>query len=494
LINSVNTETRRKFARTKVASNEIVYLHFETGNGGIVLDVSTEGLGFQAADPLQSSESLPFRLSLPGFPEIALSGQIVWLDSTRKRGGMRLNVPAESLALFQKWQRKYLDSAAEPDDIPAAPQMKAAPARAAQVASEIGRTTENRAPAPTARPKSAETQLADSAPAPQPEAPRTSPPPPTSPFARRPDSILGTRGPIFVSEWEVPPDQSRTGRNILVACVIIALCFVIAGGSYYLAGKRTIGNMLINLGQQIGGGAAQPGATASQPASPGSQSALGTAAPSAPSSSSSLPQGAVAPNSGSNALPGTAPNAQPNPAATLPPGSPAEASSANSAATSSPTAPPQVAQPANTTPASPEAGAAESLQSSTHNRGLGAVAPTPPDAHPHYSGAHRAAASTQAAQAATAPVDNGGADLDQALKYLQGPNSQDSAVAEEFLWSAIGEGSTQADLVLGDLYMRGQGAVHRNCRQAEVLLHAALQANVLGAEEKIQQLQTYGCH
>ena len=81
----------------------------------------------------------------------------------------------------------------------------------------------------------------------------------------------------------------------------------------------------------------------------------------------------------------------------------------------------------------------------------------------------------------------------EALTYLQSPNPQDAAVAEDLLWSAIGAGSTQADLVLGDLYMRGQGAVHRNCRQAEVLLHAALVADVPGANEKVDELQTYGC-
>lgn len=492
MINTVNTETRRKSERTKVASTEIVYVHFQTGNGAVALDVSNEGLGFQAADRLQPNESMPFRLSVPGLPEIALSGQIVWLDSTRKRGGMRLSVPAESLALFQKWQRKYVEPAPENAEIPRLDRRETRPP-ASQAAPRIGSKPQDRAPVAAPAATRNQTQPPDSAPAPQPEPPRTSPPPLSNPFARRPDSMLGTRGPIFVSEWELPPEPPRTGRNILVACVIIGLCIVIAGGSYYLAGKRAVGNMLINLGQQIGGASPQasatPGVPAPPPANTGSQAAPGAIAQGALSSSASLPQNASTPNPVANTSPASAPDVPP---AAPTPQSQSDANGANPAAASSPAMPPQAAQQMNATTADAGAGAAKLGRGDTHNGSSGAAAPPPLSAHPR-SGSYRASASVRASQTATAAADNGGADLGRALEYLRGPNSQDTAVAAELLWSAVGKGNTQADLVLGDLYMRGQGAVHRNCQQAEVLLHAALEANVSGAEEKIQELQTYGC-
>jgi hypothetical protein len=492
LINSVNTETRRKSARTKVASNEIVYLHFQTGNGGIVLDVSAEGLGFQAADPLQALEPLSFRLSFPGAPEIALSGRIAWLDSTRKRGGMRLNVPVESVALFQKWQQKYLDCAAEADEIAAS----ARPNQTPKVASQAASATENRSRASMSNAAAArnEKQSEASAPASQPDSPQSNPPPPPNPFARRADSMLGAHGPIFVSEWEVPPEAPRAGRNVLVACVIIGLCVVIAGGSYYLAGKRAVGNMLINLGQQIGGTNRQTGATGPQSAT-GAQPA--PANPNATSSSAPLSQSAPAPSPSADASPTHVPNTDAPPvppAATLPPQSQTDAGTANSVAASRTAMPPTPQQEnANTTPADAGASTAKLPQTGVHNGAADASAPPPPDAHP-LSGSHPASASTQAATNPTVSAGDGGADLNQALQYLQNPDSQDSAAAEQLLWSAISEGNTQADLVLGDLYMRGQGAVRRNCQQAEVLLHAALEANVSGAEGKIQELQTFGCH
>ena len=479
MINSVNTETRRKSERTKVASSEIVYLHFQTGNGGIVLDVSAEGLGFQAADPIQAAESLSFRLSVTGFPEIALSGQIMWLDSTRKRGGMRLSVPAESVKLFQQWQRKYVDSAAEPNEFPLPAKPNQAPAVASQSASRTESRAENRIPPPPQAARVAESQPPSAAPAPQPEPPRTSPPPPPNPFARRADSILGAHGPIFVSEWETPPEPSRTGRNILIACVVIGICAVVAGGSYYLTGKRAVGNMLINLGQQIGGANTRARATA--PTHTGGSPAAVTGAPE--TQPPSLPQAAV-PNSAPSASPATAPDAQ-APGTASPPQLPAGAGAANS------TTPKQAA----TTSAAPEASGASTptgQQGDPQNESSDAAAP-PPNAHPPSS-SHSATALKRAPEHATATADDGGAELNEALVYLRSANSQDSEVAEELLWSAVGKGNTQADLVLGDLYMRGQGAVRRNCRQAEVLLHAALVADVPGADEKIGEMQTYGCH
>ncbi len=483
MINSVNTETQRKSARTKVASNEIVYLHFQTGNGGIVLDISAEGLGFQAADPLQAHDPLSFRLSVPGFPEVALSGQIVWLDSTRKRGGMRLTVPAESLALFEQWQRKYLDSAAEADRIPASAKPNAAPARGSQQAPRVKSRTEGFAPA-TARPARNETPPGATA---EPEPPRAGGPAPPNPLARRQDSLLGAHGPIFVSEWEAPPESPRTGRNILVACVIVGLCVVVAGGSYYFAGKRAVGSMLIDLGQKIGGTNPHVGAAVQQPANNGSPSALGATAPGAPSSPPPLAQNGAAPGASAGAPSATIPDGAPAPAATSPP----QSTGANPSVSSPSKAPPQAAPAMNANVIPANSGGASKLdQRETRNRSSNAAALAPLGAQPR-SRSH-GSASIHASQPAAGTGD-GAADLTEALRYLQSPNGQDAAVAAELLWSAVGEGSTQADLVLGDLYMRGQGAVHRNCRQAEILLHAALVADVPGANEKVDELQTYGC-
>ncbi len=491
MLNTVSTETRRKSARTKVAGNEIIYLHFQTGNGAIALDASAEGFGFQAADPLHPNESLTFRLSVPGFADVDLSGQIAWLDSTRKRGGLRLNVPAESIAIFSEWQRKYLEPAPENEQIPAAqpepePTLTPEPSSAAS-----GNAVQTPNPEPAAIPSpgsSSHGDVPESQTIGQPEPPPISAPP-ANPFARQSDSLLGSHGPIFVSEWELPPEPSRTGRNVLIACVIIALCIVIAGGSYYFAGKREVGDMLIRLGRQIGGAA--PQATTTPAASPiantGTATVPSAGTGTADSLSSPPAPNAAATNPAGNVPPRTAVSTSQHP---VPPNVPQVPSAANSAAAVPPVAASQIAQQSIAS-AGGAANALNSTQVTKHNGTAGAAAPPMRDSHPHAGSI--ASLTPQAAKPASSAIDNGAADLKQALQYLSNPDSQDSAVAAELLWSAVGKGNTQAELVLGSLYLRGQGAVHRNCQQAEVLLNAALAANVPGADEKIHELQTYGC-
>ncbi|MGA9883144.1 MAG: PilZ domain-containing protein [Candidatus Acidiferrales bacterium] len=443
-MNGVKTETRRKTPRAKIASNEIVYLNFQSGNGAIVLDVSAEGLGFQAADPLEPDESLSFRISVPASPDIDLSGKIVWLDATRRRGGLRLIVPASVLPMLREWQRKYSESLSEVDVLPSS------------------------TPAPAAAPVPIPQPTVSAAP-PQSEPERPSAPPPAASNQQR-GPILGGRGPIFVSEWEAPPERSHTGRNVLVVCVIIALALVFAG-SYYLGGRRQIGELLVRLGQAISGeNAQQPApsqttnAAAQNPAPPAT---TGTA-PSAPLSSSS-----AVPSPAGNAAELAAPELSNGPGANsaMPSKQPSGATSPSSSAP--PPAP-------NTVAAVPPANAPRSNASSTPSQSKGSRASPAGNSAPGASGA---GASTDAAAVEVA----------QARKYLQDSNPADSAIATDLLWSAIQDGSTQAELILGDLYLRGQGGVAKNCAQAEALLNAAQAANVPGAAEKLQELATYGC-
>jgi TPR repeat protein len=104
----------------------------------------------------------------------------------------------------------------------------------------------------------------------------------------------------------------------------------------------------------------------------------------------------------------------------------------------------------------------------------------------------RPARESSAASISAVRIAHGEQDFAEAQQYLARNNPRDASVAAQLLWSAIGNGNTQAELVLGGLYLRGRG-VQQNCRQAEILLRAALVADVPGASQEIQKLQTYGC-
>ena len=68
---------------------ELSYIHFEPGGGGIVLNASERGLAFHAATAVGQLGQV--RLSISPNPEqlIGLTGEIAWLDQTKKCGGLR---------------------------------------------------------------------------------------------------------------------------------------------------------------------------------------------------------------------------------------------------------------------------------------------------------------------------------------------------------------------------------------------------------------------
>jgi hypothetical protein len=87
----------------------------------------------------------------------------------------------------------------------------------------------------------------------------------------------------------------------------------------------------------------------------------------------------------------------------------------------------------------------------------------------------------------------GQSELTAALAYLQGStNKHDSSKAAPLLWAAVGNGNSTAEVILADLYLRGDG-VARSCEQGQVLLKAASKSGNLLADEKLQDLKAHRC-
>ena len=84
-------------------------------------------------------------------------------------------------------------------------------------------------------------------------------------------------------------------------------------------------------------------------------------------------------------------------------------------------------------------------------------------------------------------------EMSTALAYLQNNRGQrDATTAAQWLWAATRKGDTGANIVLADLYIRGDG-VQQNCAQARVLLLAASKKGNEKATQKLQQLDATGC-
>jgi TPR repeat protein len=88
----------------------------------------------------------------------------------------------------------------------------------------------------------------------------------------------------------------------------------------------------------------------------------------------------------------------------------------------------------------------------------------------------------------------GSQELAVAQSYLKGRHGapRDSTEAVKWLWRSVAKQNSTATLLLSDFYLRGDG-VSKSCDQAHVLLDAAARKGMVGAGERIRNLQAYGC-
>lgn len=100
----------------------------------------------------------------------------------------------------------------------------------------------------------------------------------------------------------------------------------------------------------------------------------------------------------------------------------------------------------------------------------------------------------------TAPTDRteqqvqaGQSELAAAKTYLSAASGvRDSAKAARLLWAAVGNGNPTAEVLLADLYVRGDG-VAKNCEQGRILLIAAIKSGNIEAQQKLKDLTANGC-
>ena len=90
-------------------------------------------------------------------------------------------------------------------------------------------------------------------------------------------------------------------------------------------------------------------------------------------------------------------------------------------------------------------------------------------------------------------LEAGKSELAAALASLQGTNGvRDSSKAARLLWAAVQNDNSTAEVVLADLYLRGDG-VAKSCEQGRVLLNAASKSGNVQGQEKLAELDANGC-
>lgn len=129
-------QTERRSAPRR-GLNSLVYLDLESGNGGILLNLSEDGMQISVANRLVTSSEIRFTLRLQPSETISGTGRIAWLSPSGRSAGVRfLSLPDEARREIRQWLGGNADtSTAETSDEheqPEAepPQMEAPPAMA----------------------------------------------------------------------------------------------------------------------------------------------------------------------------------------------------------------------------------------------------------------------------------------------------------------------------------------------------------------------------
>lgn len=103
--NSVPPRERR--VRVRHPLGALAYLDIGADNGGIILNVSEEGLALQAAGPLDQNKEISLRIQLPRSEKpIETAARIAWLGQSNRQAGVRfLAMPAAVRTQIQEWIR-----------------------------------------------------------------------------------------------------------------------------------------------------------------------------------------------------------------------------------------------------------------------------------------------------------------------------------------------------------------------------------------------------
>src|SRR5262245_31738445 len=92
---------RRHVPRSKL--EKLAYIHIEPNNGGIILNLSDDGLGFHSMAPVEKNGPVHFSLKEQN-RRIDVCGELIWTDEVQKIGGLRFTtLTAEAREQIQDW-------------------------------------------------------------------------------------------------------------------------------------------------------------------------------------------------------------------------------------------------------------------------------------------------------------------------------------------------------------------------------------------------------
>lgn len=495
---SVNpTEQRRKNPRTPI--HRLAYVNLEPyDNGGVITDISRDGLRFHMVNPVEQGGLVRLSILLGGANQIHVIGELIWMDATRKIGGVRFTVLPDGAAdQILNWAQASNSAETSKSSVsrpngathsPSIPNQAAPQPEAAASTDNVSATpTANPAGAPHTMPTRTDPELSARSAW---EPPSVRPSAGTTGQTRSPD--LPNAGTPARQPWVPPgayqqpdampwithfdPDPPARGSSFVRGVVGgVLLCALLGFAAWFGLRQRLWQNSPISISNPLGSNtAASSPLAAHQALPPTDRSADVNAATDVKAPNSPQPEQAQSASS-REASPAAPPNLQANPNVRPRPDTGlADASASEPKAAMAP-------RGSESQTPSPQAPIADRAPATALSAEKGSPAPAP-----------QQIAKTPASSPPPA-ADAGESQLMLARQYLDGRGyPRNPTVASQLLWSAVEKGNSAAEMDLADLYLRGDG-VARNCDQARVLLSVASGKGNTEAMQKLSELNRTGC-
>lgn len=226
---TISWPQRRETTRTTL--NSVVYINFDSDNGGIVLNVSEGGLCFHAVAPVQREGTVRFWFA-EHKQRIEANAEIAWMDETRKTGGLRFTaLPPEGHEQIRKWiSQPAARLTVERPPAPSVPPARAVPLPASSAPSPA-RSTSTPSPSVGAIPRDIDIALDP-----------VFPPVHISEEAERPSFSTEDSSGIKVASLTGFSRGLATG---LIVSALVAFPFLLHGY------RHELGESLIHLGERL---------------------------------------------------------------------------------------------------------------------------------------------------------------------------------------------------------------------------------------------------
>ena len=489
----VNQTERRKNPRTAI--RRLAYVNLEPfDNGGVITDISADGLRFHMVKPIEHGGVVRLSILLGAANNVDAVGEIVWMDASRKIGGIRFTVlPAGAAEQILNWAKAsnttdkvtaarrtslhdlhipnrpstrpsqthpdLTPDAGKEEDVAASPTSNAAPTRAAESQTAPGTNTRPAWVPPSVRPAVRPAPTAQ----PSHDLPGSAGAARQQPWVEMDDSQQPNMP--WITHFD-PDPTAREGSFLRGALGGFLLCVLLGSAAWFGFRHYVSPNSPDPFGYTQ-----TPNSVTSNPVVPHRDRETSDL-PHGAGTTASLPvdQGQLAAPQVTS--PSVARDIQPDPVTQA------------RSDTVSPNPSVSNADPLDSAPAqtpSPQARIAQLAPSATPGSDK-----FQPAAAPQQN------AKSNALQPPLSP-DAGESQLRLARQYLDGRvQPRNPMVASQLLWSAVEKGNSAAEMDLADLYLHGDG-VTRNCDQARVLLSVASEKGNAEAMQKLRELNRTGC-